>query len=39
VAYPIPGISLEYLFVCSSLSCGFGLLFYFLNEALLLADD
>ena len=39
VAYPIPGISLQYLFVCSSLSCGFGLLFYFLNEALLLADD
>ena len=39
VAYPIPGISLQYLFACSSLSCGFGLLFYFLNEALLLADD
>jgi|TARA_B100002051_G_C16724821_1_gene634683 capsular polysaccharide transport system permease protein len=39
VAYPIPGISLQYLIVCSSLSCGFGLLFYFLNEALLLADD
>ncbi len=39
VAYPIPGISLQYLLVCSSLSCGFGLLFYFLNEALLLADD
>lgn len=39
LAYPIPGISLQYLFVCSSVSCGFGLLFYFLNEALLLADD
>ena len=39
VAYPIPDISLQYLFVCSSLSCGFGLLFYYLNEALLLADD
>jgi len=38
-AYPIPGISLQYLVVCSSLSCGFGLLFYFINEALLLADD
>jgi len=38
-AYPIPGISLQYLMVCSFLSCGFGLLFYFLNEALLLADD
>ena len=37
--YPIPGISLEYLMVCSFLSCGFGLLFYFLNEALLLSDD
>ena len=39
VAYPIPGISLQYLLICSSLSCGFGLLFYFFNEALLLADD
>ena len=39
LAYPIPGISLQYLFVCSSLSCGFGLLFYFCNEALLLSDD
>ena len=38
-AYPIPDISLQYLVACSSLSCGFGLLFYFLNEALLLADD
>lgn len=38
-AYPIPGISLEYLMVCTFLSCGFGLMFYFLNEALLLADD
>ena len=38
VAYPIPGISCS-IFWCSSVSCGFGLLFYFLNEALLLADD
>ena len=38
-AYPIPGISLQYLATCSLVSLGFGLMFYFSNEALLLADD
>lgn len=38
-AYPIPGISLKYLAICSLVSLGFGLMFYFSNEALLLADD
>ena len=38
-AYPIPGISLQYLAICSLVSLGFGLMFYFSNEALLLADD
>ena len=39
IAYPIPGISLEYLLICTLVSLGFGLMFYFSNEALLLADD
>ena len=38
-AYPIPDISLDYLLTCAFLSCGFGLIFYFSNEALLLSDD
>ena len=38
-AYPIPDISLNYLLTCAFLSCGFGLIFYFSNEALLLSDD
>ena len=38
-AYPIPGISLAYLAACALVSCGFGLIFYSSNEALLLADD
>jgi capsular polysaccharide transport system permease protein len=38
-AYPIPDISLTYLTACALVSCGFGLLFYSANEALLLADD
>lgn len=38
-AYPIPGISLQYLSICTFVSLGFGLMFYFSNEALLLADD
>ena len=38
-AYPLPGISLQYLAICSFVSVGFGLVFYFSNEALLLSDD
>jgi len=38
-AYPLPGINLQYLATCSFVSLGFGLLFYFSNEALLLSDD
>jgi len=38
-AYPLPGISLEYLVICTFVSLGFGLVFYFTNEALLLSDD
>lgn len=38
-AYPIPGITLQYLSNCAFVSLGFGLMFYFVNEALLLADD
>ena len=38
-AYPIPDISMAYLASCALLSCGFGLLFYSSNEALLLAED
>ena len=38
-AYPLPGISLQYLAICAFVSIGFGLVFYFSNEALLLADD
>ncbi len=38
-AYPLPGISLQYLAICSFVSIGFGLVFYFSNEALLLSDD
>ena len=37
--YPLPGINLQYLGTCSFISLGFGLLFYFSNEALLLSDD
>ena len=38
-AYPLPGISLQYLAICAFVSVGFGLVFYFSNEALLLSDD
>jgi len=38
-AYPLPDISLQYLGTCALISLGFGLVFYFSNEALLLADD
>jgi len=38
-AYPLPGISLQYLAICAFVSLGFGLVFYFSNEALLLSDD
>ena len=38
-AYPLPGISLQYLAICTFVSLGFGLVFYFTNEALLLSDD
>ena len=38
-AYPLPGISLQYLGICTFVSLGFGLVFYFLNEDLLLSDD
>jgi len=38
-AYPIPDISMTYLAVCAFVSCGFGLLFYSSNEALLLSDN
>ena len=38
-AYPLPDISLQYLGACALISLGFGLLFYFSNEALLLSDD
>jgi len=38
-AYPLPGISLQYLVICTFVSLGFGLVFYFTNEALLLSDD
>ena len=37
--YPLPGISLQYLAICSIVSFGFGLLFYYSNESLLLSDD
>ena len=39
MAYPIPGISLQYLVICTLVSLGFGLMFYLSNEALLLTDD
>lgn len=38
-AYPIPDISLPYLATCALVSCGFGLLFYSINENLLLSED
>ena len=38
-AYPLPGISRQYLAICAFVSLGFGLVFYFSNEALLLSDD
>ena len=38
-AYPLPGINLQYLAICAFVSIGFGLVFYFSNEALLLSDD
>ena len=38
-AYPLPGINLQYLAICAFVSVGFGLVFYFSNEALLLSDD
>jgi len=38
-AYPLPDISLQYLAICTFVSVGFGLVFYFSNEALLLSDD
>ena len=37
--YPIPSISLAYLSICTFSSIGFGLLFYFNNETLLLSDE
>jgi capsular polysaccharide transport system permease protein len=39
IAYPVPGISLSYLSACALLTCGFSLLFYSLNEDLLISDD
>ena len=38
-AYPLPDISLQYLAICTFVSVGFGLVFDFSNEALLLSDD
>lgn len=38
-AYPIPDISLSYLATCALVSSGFGLLFYSINENLLLSED
>jgi len=38
-AYPIPDISMTYLAGCAFVSCGFGLLFYSSNEALLLSEN
>jgi len=38
-AYPLPGISLQYLGTCAFVSLGFGLIFYFSNESLMLSDD
>jgi capsular polysaccharide transport system permease protein len=37
--YPIPDISLPFLATCAIVSCGLGLIFYSINEDLLLSDD